>query len=361
MQYRAFLSVVLFFLALAPFVIGKNGGQGVPGTSGRQGIVIRNSTSFIVPTLVALGWDDFFLNRRSEIGLSPRQAQELLSLYLGFVVATQEVEKSIKEAERALYEELDRDQVAAREVEWNARWVLALRGELTVLRFRYLLRAARVLSQEQRQKLMAPARLREALPAGRDPDPPTLGPRRRLPELLPAPMLQAIQYREYLPAEWRRAEADPCRSQATVSVQALLAYPEGREAAKRLMKLADQLQKRAGSEAPVDNRDARKLVGQMRPEFSLVEWTAQALVSLVGQNRDQQFAQLAARLQTQPMADELTRTIQEVNRNVVNAAILAREAKQVKQLARDWRQGVEQASEVLCLEPPVGVFAGLEK
>lgn len=121
----------------------------------------------MVPTLVALGWDDFFLSRSNEIALSPAQGQRLWLLALAFLASAEDLNQRIQEAEVELYEKLDRDQVSLREIEDQGRWVGTLRAELVVLRLQYLIRAVNILTHEQHMALMRSLKL----PAPQQPPP----------------------------------------------------------------------------------------------------------------------------------------------------------------------------------------------
>lgn len=157
MHTRAILSVALFTLAFPVFAAGPEQGKGDSESSGAREIVTMANMRSMVPSLVALGWNDFFLSREKKIGLSRSQTEALLSIRLAFLAATEEVDRRLKEAELDLYKELDGDQVSALEVEERVRWVSVLRGELSALRFRYLLRAIKVLNHDQHKELAAPS------------------------------------------------------------------------------------------------------------------------------------------------------------------------------------------------------------
>ena len=351
MKYRVYPCVAFLALALPTLVARATERQGVCETSGTQEIVTVDSMRSVVLGLVGLGWDDFLLKSQNELGLSTSQAQKLVSLRLGFSEATEEVEKRLEEARQALYNELDRVQVATREVEAQVRWLSALRGELVVPRFRYLLRAINVLSCEQHQKLAALLQLQRLLPDPPVWDEPYIEPQTAYPEALPYAAFQLAQYK-YPDEERRRTEAGRCSSQASVSVDALLGYEPGRAAARKLMKLADQLRKHAESGSSVDQQTTHELLMQMQPEFWLMEWTNRELRSLIDRSPDEQLSRTAERLRVRPIADELIKAMQELNRNDSDTTALAQHAKQLKELVRQWRRGVKQAGKTLCLKPP---------
>lgn len=107
----------------------------------------------VVPNLIAVGWDDFFLSRADQIGLTVGQGQELYHLALAFLASTQDLNERIQDAERELYDKMDQDRVSLREIEDQARWIGSLRAELVVLRLQYLIRAVNVLTHEQHMVL----------------------------------------------------------------------------------------------------------------------------------------------------------------------------------------------------------------
>ena len=80
-----------------------------------------------------------------------------------------------------------------------------------------------------------------------------------------------------------------------------------------------------------------------------MEWINRVLQSLIDRNPDEQFSLIAERLRMRPMADELTKAVQELNRNDPDTTALAQHAKQLKELAKQWRKAVKQAGKTLCL------------
>lgn len=156
MAYRMAMSVLLFVMSLPQFAAGQQEEERKPqsASSAHHEVTMENMRSQ-VRTLVALGWDDFFLTKAQELGLTSAQEEKLGLLGLEFFAASTELEQRIREAELDLYNLLDRDQVVLRDVEFQARWVGSLRSEMVVLRLKYLLRAINVLTHEQHVKLTA--------------------------------------------------------------------------------------------------------------------------------------------------------------------------------------------------------------
>lgn len=351
MRCRVSLVVGLLVLGLPTYVAMAQVKEHVRETDRPHEIVTMDNMRSLVPSLVALGWDDFFLGKGEEIRLSPGQAQQLLFLNLEFVAATRQLQERVTEAELALYDKLDKDRVSVQEVEDQARWAATLRGEFVVLRFRYLLRAINVLNHEQHQKLVASLNIQVPLntvPAEKLED---LDPHPALPDARSPVMLQTAQYQENPEDKWLKEKAGRCRSQATISVRALLGYEQSREAAKRVTKLADQLLKLTEAGPRADTLALRRIAAQMHPELWLMESTSRELQLPISRNPSERSSQLGNRLRTEAMADALAKIIQELKQDVPGRAGVARKARQIRELADRWRKGVKQASEMLCLAP----------
>jgi hypothetical protein len=343
-------------MSLPTYVAMTQDNENIRQTPEPYDIVTMDHMRSLVPSLVALGWDDFFLGRADEIQLSTSQGQQLFFLGLEFVETTRRLEERVKEAELELYDKLDRDRVSARDIEEQARWVGALRGELVVFHWRYLLRAINVLNHEQHQKLVASLKLQTPL------NPPRAAPCQRfVPGMEPSDagsrvILHAAQFQKGREDIWVREKADPCRVQATVSVRALLGYEQGREAANRLIKLSQHLRKIAGVGSPIDKESARKVAAQMQPELWLMESTTGELQLLILRMPTEQLAQLGERLRTDSLGENLSKVTQELNRDLPGANKLAQYAKQIEQLASEWRKNVKRAAEKLCLAPTAATF-----
>ncbi len=351
MLFRVCLAIGFLLLSLPTHVAIAQEEKNFGETPKPHEIITMDNMRSLVPGLVALGWDDLFLSKAEKIELTPSQAKQLLFLGLEYVETTRQLEGRVKEAELTLYQKLDKDQVSAREIEEQARWAAALRGEFVVLRFRYLLRAINVLNHEQHQKLATSLKLQSpfnALPvqAPRDLEPHTVfpDPRSRV-------TLQTAQYSERPEDKWLKEKADRCHSQASVSARALLGYQQGREAAKRMMKLADQLRKLSQAGPRADVLVSRKIAAQIQPEFWSVELTSRTLQSAMAQNRGEQTSELVDRLQTDAMADILAEISLELKRDAPDITKVERGAKQFRELANQWRKTVERASKTLCLAP----------
>lgn len=207
MACRSVISVLLFAMSLPQFAAGQEKAKenAQEFSSSHHEVTMHNMRS-VVPSLVALGRDDFFLTKVQEIGLTSAQQEKLFSLGFEFLVADAALGQRIQEAELELHDLLDRDQVLMRDIEFQARWVGSLRGEMAVLRLRYLLRAINVLTHEQHMKLAASLKLRNPSRAPRD------ARNSRASRLVLPPVsdekISPQQYRRLLDALRARAERD---------------------------------------------------------------------------------------------------------------------------------------------------------
>lgn len=143
----------ILLLGLPMLAAGQEKGQGFGEDSEGTDLVTMPGMRSMVPSLVGLGWDNFFLNNR--FGLSSDQIQKLLSIREAFVIENRLAEQAAREAELLLYEELGRDQVSSRRLEDRIDSRATLQGKVLSLRFRYLLRAINILNHEQHQKIVA--------------------------------------------------------------------------------------------------------------------------------------------------------------------------------------------------------------
>ncbi len=146
------LAVVLL-LALPTIAAGQEKEKALAEDSDVTDLVTMPGMRSMVPSLVGLGWDNFFLNSRS--GLSSDQIQKLLSIRDAFLAAKRLSEQRAMEAELLVYDELGRDQVSSRRVKERIAESFDLQGKVVALRFHYLLLGINVLNHEQHQKIVA--------------------------------------------------------------------------------------------------------------------------------------------------------------------------------------------------------------
>lgn len=321
-------------------------------------IVTMKNMRTLVPSLVALSWDDFFLGWAPVIEPSQKQAGQLAHLAVEFVAARRELQQRLEEAELTLYDELDRDQVSLMEVAQRIRWVGSLRGESVVLRYGFLLQAINVLNHEQHLKLVSLLKL-QTMPEA----PPTTY--RQYREMKSHQedqslkgALQNVQFPRYGGSppwpggQWPQEKEswnNPCSSQSIVSVNAFVGYDDGRDAAKKLMKLADKLSKLSGSDRAAGIPEAREWVDQMQREFQEVEKSSRALWALLRRNPTEEIYALEEPLDTELMSETLIKLEQQLNDSIPDWATLAREAKQLRELVKGWEKAVKKAGNLLCL------------
>lgn len=171
MPCRTVIAVLLVAVSLPQVAAGQEEKENAQNTSKALHEVTMDKMRSVVPSLFALGWDDFFLTRAQQISLTSPQEEKLGLLRLEFLATSAELEQRIQEAELELFNLLDRDQVLLRDIEFQARWVGSLRSEMVVLRLRYLLRAINVLSHEQHVNLTASGKLHSPSWEKREPRP----------------------------------------------------------------------------------------------------------------------------------------------------------------------------------------------
>lgn len=143
----------ILLLGLPMLAAGQEKQQGFGEDSEGTDLVTMPGMRSMVPSLVGLGWDNFFLNYR--FGLASDQIQKLLSIREAFVIDNRLAEQRAIEAGLLLYEELGRDQVSSRRIKERLNASFDLQGKVAALRFHWLLRAINVLNHEQHQKIVA--------------------------------------------------------------------------------------------------------------------------------------------------------------------------------------------------------------
>lgn len=304
----------------------------------------------LVPSLLALGWDDFFLAARTEIELTPSQGQRLLSLRVEFQLERQASEERLKKTKLALYDALNRDQVSMHDVEVRARQVCGVNTDLVALRFRSLLRAINVLTHKQHQLLVTFLKLKDrreksgllpqSFPSGGRPLP-----------TLRRGRFQLVQQRG--PEPWANLpEQDKgCFVQPNITVQALLSYDQGRDTAKRLAKLAGKLRRQ--SKHGVKIEEVRKLVAQMEPELYALEHTAHTVQALLqrGEGVNGKGARLIRGLELSAIADLLADIEAQLTSRPPDGLRVTRRVAQLKDLTNQWRRNFSRAADEFCLQP----------
>lgn len=207
MACLTFISVLLFAMSLPQFAAGQaKAKENSQELSRPPHEVTMNNMRSMVPSLVALGWDDFFLTKTRQIELTSTQEEKLFSIGLEFLASASELDQRIQGAELELHDLLDRDQVLMRDIEFQARWVGSLRGEMVVLHLRYLLRAINVFTHDQHLKLTASLKLQNPSRAPGDARNSRTG--RSVPLPVSGEKISPQQYRWLLDELRARAERD---------------------------------------------------------------------------------------------------------------------------------------------------------
>ena len=330
MPRSAGVRVVLVILVTAVLAAAQGTPPDVNPDTGSGDVVTMAKMRSLVPSLVALGWDDFFLNSRNQIGLSPDQVRSLLAFRLAFLVDAEHLTDRIREAEMALYEEVDRDQVSAKQIEVRVRTLTGLRAELLTLRFRALLRAVNTLNHKQHQRLAAFLVLQAPSMSQQQARPP------------------AFRNLGYPNAGWLSTDVQRCGSLPFISVDALRSRTLGRDAAGRLMRAAEQLQKLVKS-APFDWDAAREVLATTEPDLALLRWTREVLQPFTARASGVPADQLELQLSPEPLISELDRIRAHLNGDMSEAAALGERATHLKDLAKQWRRALDRVDDALCL------------
>ncbi|OFW00840.1 MAG: hypothetical protein A3H94_08560 [Acidobacteria bacterium RIFCSPLOWO2_02_FULL_60_20] len=160
MKRRVSLLALIFVLGLPMLAAGQEKKQNPGEPSELQEVVTMAQMRSLVPQLMGLGWNDFFLNAQllnslGENTPSPDQVRKLIFMQRRFLEERERVTGRLLEAGLAFYQALNGDQVSASQIETRINNLIALEGKLVGLRVQYLLRAINVLDHEQHRKLAA--------------------------------------------------------------------------------------------------------------------------------------------------------------------------------------------------------------
>ena len=105
--------------------------------------------SSLVPSLVAAGWDDFFLDLRQSLGMSDEQAQRLYLIRQTYLASSQGLEEDLRQAHLSLYHNLESDAVGYTKIEKDLKKIAELKASISVAHFRAILEAIDVLDHRQ--------------------------------------------------------------------------------------------------------------------------------------------------------------------------------------------------------------------
>ena len=160
MRRRPFLLASLLVLSLPILAAAQEKSRSPSEPSETQDVVTMDQMRTLVPSLVELGWDNFFLNTQllnslGEYTPSPDQVRKLLFLQHTFLEERERASGRLTEAELALYQDMNGDQVSARRIETRMNALIVLESKLVSLRLQYLLRAINVFDHEQHRRLAA--------------------------------------------------------------------------------------------------------------------------------------------------------------------------------------------------------------
>jgi len=103
----------------------------------------------LVPGLVAVGWENFFLDSRQHLELSDEQSQQLFLIRKSYLASQQELEKALTQAELALYHCLESDVVSSTKLESNLKRTAELKAAIAAAHFKATLEAINVLDHRQ--------------------------------------------------------------------------------------------------------------------------------------------------------------------------------------------------------------------
>jgi hypothetical protein len=103
----------------------------------------------LVPTLVAVGWEDFFLDIRANLGLSEQQTQRLYSIRHSFVVDSDRLENEVRTVQLDLYSKLESDRVDLAALGPDLKKIADLKAAMSTAHFKAVLEAIRVLDHRQ--------------------------------------------------------------------------------------------------------------------------------------------------------------------------------------------------------------------
>ncbi len=105
--------------------------------------------SSLVPSLVAAGWGDFFLDLRRSLGMSDEQAQRLYLIRQTYLASSQGPEKELRQAQLSLYHNLESDPVSYTKIESDLKRISELKASISAAHFRAILEAINVLDHRQ--------------------------------------------------------------------------------------------------------------------------------------------------------------------------------------------------------------------
>lgn len=120
-----------------------------PSPVAKTDVATMSGMKSLVPTLVAVGWGDFFLDQRQSLRLSEEQSQQLYWIRARFLVANKALDKEMQQAELKLYQDLDSGRVSSDTLDLDLQRIGELKEASAVVHFRAILEAINVLNHQQ--------------------------------------------------------------------------------------------------------------------------------------------------------------------------------------------------------------------
>lgn len=135
-------------------------------------VVTMAGMSSLVPSLVAAGWGNFFLDLRQSLGMSDEQAQRLYLIRQTYLGSSEGLEEEHRQAQLSLYHNLESDAVSYAKIESDLKRIAELKAAISAAHFRAILEAINVLDHRQHlgaaEWLKLRWEMRRQEPSGRD-------------------------------------------------------------------------------------------------------------------------------------------------------------------------------------------------
>lgn len=143
---RARLMLLATFLLASPAsrLFGQEASAQAP-----PDVATMSGMQSLVPTLVAVGWDDFFLDLGQSLGLSEDQFQRLYGIRDNELSSNQELAKELEQAQLNLYQDLDSDRVSTARLDLDLQKIGELKEAAAATHFRAIIEAINVLNHDQ--------------------------------------------------------------------------------------------------------------------------------------------------------------------------------------------------------------------
>lgn len=143
---------VIVFVILASPAFWLSAQESQPSESPTTTITTMPGMRSLVPSLVAIGWENFFLDLRQNLKLSPEQSQQLYFIRQRYLESRQGLEKELAQAQLGLYQNLGEDAVSSSKLESYLKEISELRAAISALHFKAALEAVNVLDHRQHHR-----------------------------------------------------------------------------------------------------------------------------------------------------------------------------------------------------------------